>query len=73
MNEPGPALEAYETDLKRHPNRFNGLYGAGVAAEKLANFEKATTYYRQLTDMAKGIDSNRPELDAARLYLKTKH
>jgi tetratricopeptide (TPR) repeat protein len=39
MNRPGEALEAYEMDLKRHPNRFNGLYGAGLAAERTKNLQ----------------------------------
>jgi cytochrome c-type biogenesis protein CcmH/NrfG len=30
------ALKAYEADLERHPNRFNGLYGAGLALKKRA-------------------------------------
>ena len=34
-NKFAKALEAYEADLKTHPNRFNGLYGAGIAAEKI--------------------------------------
>ena len=28
------ALAAYQEDLKLHPKRFNGLYGAGLASEK---------------------------------------
>ena len=39
MNRPGEALEAYELDLKRHPNRFNGLYGARLAAERAKNLQ----------------------------------
>jgi tetratricopeptide (TPR) repeat protein len=70
MNKPGKALEAYEADLKKHPNRFNGLYCAGLAAERSNNFEKANSYYQQLTDIANSNNSNRPELEAARLFLK---
>ena len=72
MDQPGKALEAYEADLKTHPNRFNGLYGAGLAAEKSNNPEKATFYYQQLINITDSIHSNRAELDAARLFLKTK-
>jgi tetratricopeptide (TPR) repeat protein len=72
MNKPGKALEAYEADLKKHPNRFNGLYSAGLAAEKLHNIKKTNSYYRQLTNIANAADSNRPELIAAKLYLKRK-
>ncbi len=70
MNKPGEALEAYEADLKTHPNRFNGLYGAGLAAQKSNNLKQANYYYRQLTAMANSADSNRPELEAAKLFLK---
>jgi tetratricopeptide (TPR) repeat protein len=72
MNKADQALEAYEADLKTHPNRFNGLYGAASAAEKLHDFEKANSRYRQLTAIANSTDSNRPELDAAKLFLKDK-
>ena len=34
MNKPSLALEAFEQDLKIHPNRRNGLYGAAIAAKK---------------------------------------
>lgn len=70
MNKPQKALEAYEAGLKKHPNRFNGLYCAGLAAERSNNFEKANSYYQQLTGIANLTNSNRPELDAARLFLK---
>jgi hypothetical protein len=70
MNEPGKALEAYEEDLKNHLKRFNGLYGAGLAAERSDNPKKANYYYQQLSGIANSKNSNRPELDAARLYLK---
>ncbi len=30
---PQQALAEYQTDLKLHPNRFDGLYGAARAAE----------------------------------------
>ena len=70
MNKPGKALEAYEANLKKHPNRFNGLYGAGLAAERSNNFDKANYYYQQLINISNSKNSNRPELEAARLFLK---
>ena len=70
MNKTAQALEAYEADLKTHPNRFNGLYGAGLAAERLNNTAKANLYYQQLTLSAHSINARRPELDAAKLFLK---
>ncbi len=72
MNKPEKALEAYQADLKKHPNRFNGLYGAASAAEKWHHPEEAKLYYRQLIDITSEMDSNRPELETARTYLKTK-
>jgi tetratricopeptide (TPR) repeat protein len=41
MNKPELALEAFQLDLKTHPNRFNALYDAGAAAKKIGNREKA--------------------------------
>lgn len=69
-NKPAKALIAYEENLKKHPNRFNGLYGAGVAAERANNFEKAKYYYRQLIAIANSPGANRPELEKAKLFLK---
>ena len=70
MNKSDQALEAYKADLKKHPNRFNGLYGGGLAAEKSNDLEKANFYYQQLTAIANSANSNRPELEAAKLFLK---
>jgi hypothetical protein len=55
------ALKAYQEDLEKHPNRFNGLYGAGLAAEKSGDAEKARYYFLQLSRMA-AARSTRPEL-----------
>jgi len=45
------------------------LYGAGVAAERLNNTEKAVLYYKQLLAIA-DWNSDRPELVAAKKSLK---
>jgi tetratricopeptide (TPR) repeat protein len=55
------ALEAFEQNLKRHPNRFNALYGAALAASKTGNMTKAKTYSEQLLKIA-NANSSRPEL-----------
>ena len=65
--KPEEALNAYEADLKKHPNRFNGLYGAASAAERSNDLEKARSYYQQLIAIANS-NSNRPELRIARLF-----
>jgi tetratricopeptide (TPR) repeat protein len=70
MKKPDQALEAYELDLKDHPNRFNGLYGAGQAAAMSGKKESARHYYEQLLTSANGPNLPRPELKVARTYLK---
>ncbi len=70
MKMPGKALDAYEADLKRHPNRFNGLYGAGLAAEESGNIEKAKSYYRQLLAITSSVDCNRQELTSIKIFFK---
>jgi hypothetical protein len=67
MERPDLALAAYEADLKERPGRFNGLYGAGLAAERAHQREKAAAYYQALTKSA--AHSDRPELKTARIFL----
>ena len=69
INKPTKALESYEADLKTHPNRFNGLYGAGLAAEKSGDRKKALQYYNQLVDIANPSGDQRQELKTAQLFL----
>ncbi|MDQ3016838.1 MAG: tetratricopeptide repeat protein [Bacteroidota bacterium] len=69
MNKPKEALEAYERDLKKHPNRFNGLYGAALAAEKAGQHDKAKTYYQQLIDIAKTEGPVRSEIEKAKAFI----
>lgn len=70
MNQPAKALEAYEANLKKRPSRFNGLYSAGLAAEKAGNMEKAKYYYQQLISMTNTANSSRNEINVARQFLK---
>jgi hypothetical protein len=70
LSKPAEALEAYEADLKTHPNRFNGLYGAGLASERIYDIEKAKYYYGQLIAIANSPAANRPELEMAKSFLK---
>lgn len=70
LQQPAKALEVYESDMKQHPNRFNALYGAGLAAERSGNVQKAEAYYGKLVRIdGKG----RTELEAARGFLKGSH
>ena len=56
------ALTAYEADLERHPNRFNGLYGAGLALEKSGNRERPNRFYAQLAAMTNASVSDRQQM-----------
>ncbi|HUC79386.1 MAG TPA: hypothetical protein VMR70_00665 [Flavisolibacter sp.] len=42
--KPGEALIAYKQNLKKHPNRLNGLTGAATAAEKAGRVEESKMY-----------------------------
>ncbi len=63
---PQQALAEYQTDLKLHPNRFDGLYGAGRAAEAAGQQSDASEYYALLLKVCDGSNSTRPELSRAR-------
>jgi len=70
INEPAKALKSYEANLATHPNRFNGLYGAGMAAEKSGDLKKALQFYNQLPGITNPSGGNRQELKTARLFIK---
>jgi tetratricopeptide (TPR) repeat protein len=72
MNRPEQALAEYELDLKFNPNRFNGLYGAGKAAQMAGKNDKSNTYYAQLVKICNGSNSDRPELSRAKALLAQK-
>jgi hypothetical protein len=65
--KPAEALEEFEATMKKEPNRFRGVYGAAVAAERSADKAKAKNYYSQLLKICEHGDAGaRPELAAAR-------
>ncbi|MEP6464701.1 MAG: tetratricopeptide repeat protein [Parafilimonas sp.] len=69
MNENEKALQAYEAVLKKCPNLFNSLYGAGKAAEKCSNKQKAIYYYKQLLSITDLANSDRHGLVGVRKFL----
>ena len=70
LNKPQEALTAYELNLERRPNRFNGLYGAAIAAKQSGNMEKATLYFERLLKQTENVVSDRPEIKEAKDFLK---
>jgi len=69
LNKPSEALVAYEKNLELNPNRFNGLYGAAIAAKRMKDHEKATKYFAELLNLADGVESDRSELAEAKVYI----
>jgi len=69
MDDYEKALIHYELSLEKHQNRFNSLYGAGLAAEKIGNTEKAYQFYTRLLEMTAGATGDRPELVHASKFM----
>jgi tetratricopeptide (TPR) repeat protein len=65
MNKPGEALDMYEVNLKKHPNRRNSLYGAWAAAEASGKKELAKIYSKQFQDLTGKDISAGPKLISA--------
>jgi tetratricopeptide (TPR) repeat protein len=67
LNRPQEALSEYQLSLKLSPNRFNGLFNAGRAAEAAGDLPGAKHYYAALLAItADGAHSSRPELTHAK-------
>ena len=61
--QPAAALVEYRKSLQLSPNRFNGLYGAGRAAEAVGNMPEARRYYAALLQSTdNGAHTSRPEI-----------
>ena len=67
FGKPKEALAEYEVALKLSPNRLNGLFNAGRAAEAAGEKEKAEFYYAALLKSTDGgAGSARPEFAHAK-------
>jgi tetratricopeptide (TPR) repeat protein len=66
LNRPAEALAEYRGALKSNPKRFDGLYGAGRAAEIAGQAPQAAEFYGLLVKACDGSRSDRPELKKAR-------
>lgn len=71
LKHPDQALAEYAAELKTNPNRFNSLYGAGLAAELTGEKRQARRYYAELLANCRGSNSKRPELMHAKEMLQT--
>jgi hypothetical protein len=73
MREPAQALAEYEAALKREPNRFRTLHGAGHAAALAGDRASARKYFQQLVKISAQADKpERPEILEARRFLATR-
>lgn len=62
LGRPQEARAEFEAALKIYPNRFRGLYGAAVAAERSDDREGAHRYYAALAAQTAKADGLRSEL-----------
>ncbi len=65
-NQPKEALIEFEAVMKKEPNRFLAIWGAGKAAEGAKQTAKAKSYFKMLVEMCKDAGTERPELQYAR-------
>jgi tetratricopeptide (TPR) repeat protein len=72
VGQSAEAMKEFEISLRVAPNRFNGLYGAGHAAELAGNREKARVYYEKLVMACAASDNTRVELQQAKAFLTNK-
>jgi len=72
LGRPRDALAEYGHALKLSPNRFNGLYNAGMAAEALGDKTRAKSYYTALLKSTNnGSQSARPEFDHVKAFISS--
>ena len=73
LKRPKEALVEYKVALTLSPNRLNGLYGAGRAAEALGMKKQASDYYAiMLKNTDNGAYSSRPSLAHAKEFVAGK-
>jgi tetratricopeptide (TPR) repeat protein len=70
MGKPAEARHHFEETLRRTPGRPKAIFGIAQAAEAQGNTATARTQYARLLELWKGADPDRPELQAARRFLK---
>lgn len=69
LDRPAEALPQYEASMTKEPNRFRGLYGAGLAAERAGDQARARAHFEKLAAVCAQSDGMRPELARVRQVL----
>jgi tetratricopeptide (TPR) repeat protein len=70
LNQPKEALQEFEGTLVAEPNRFRSLFGAAQAAELSGDTGKARALYAKLVSLCDRADTQRPELQQAKTFLR---
>jgi tetratricopeptide (TPR) repeat protein len=70
MGKPAEARQHFEQTLRRTPGRPKAIFGIARAAEAMGDTAAARVHYTQLVEMWKSADPDRPELVAARRFLR---
>jgi tetratricopeptide (TPR) repeat protein len=74
LHQPRQALAEYRIALRLSPNRFNGIYHAGVAAQRSGDKAAAEAYFAALLkSTGNGAHSARPALAHAKSFLASTH
>jgi tetratricopeptide (TPR) repeat protein len=69
LGQPQQALAEYKEALRLSPNRFNGLFNAGMAAEAIGDRAQAKSYYAALLQATdSGSRSARHEFDHVKAF-----
>jgi hypothetical protein len=71
MGRPAEARKHFEETLRRTPGRPKAIAGIAQAAEAMEDTATARAQYTRLIEMWKSADHDRPELQAARLFLQS--
>jgi tetratricopeptide (TPR) repeat protein len=69
LGRPAEALPQYEASIAKEPNRFRGLYGAGLAAERAGDAGRAKGHFETLAAICAQSEATRPELAHVRQVL----
>jgi tetratricopeptide (TPR) repeat protein len=69
LGRPAEALPQYEASIAKDPNRFRGLYGAGLAAERAGDLARARGHYEKLVAISAPSNGARTELIYAKRVL----
>jgi Tfp pilus assembly protein PilF len=66
------ALAAFEGTLKKEPNRLGATLGAGTAAEKAGDSDRARQHYAAAAALSENADPVRPQIAHARTFAAAK-